>query len=211
VKLTWLGQASFLIETPGGTRIVTDPYDGVGLEYPSVEADIVTISHDHFDHGAKQKVKGDFTTFSTQGLHEAAGVKISGLLTFHDDTGGTQRGSNVIFVFEADGIRLCHAGDLGHMLNEAQIDALGRIDILCLPVGGVYTIDAAGATELLGILKPRIAVPMHYRIPGLSLDIADASGFLSGKQPVRQVDVLEVDAGSLPEATEIAVLAPKHG
>jgi len=211
VKLTWLGHASFLIETAGGTRVVTDPYDGIGLTFPQVEADYVTISHDHFDHGARQHVGGDFTTFSTQGAHKADGIDINGVLTFHDETGGAERGSNVMFVIEADGVRLCHAGDLGHMPEAAQIEALGTVDILCLPVGGTYTIDAVGATELLGILKPRIAVPMHYLVPGLSLDIADASGFVSGKDSVRQADALEVDAASLPEALDVVVLAPKHG
>ncbi|MHC4662752.1 MAG: MBL fold metallo-hydrolase [Planctomycetota bacterium] len=211
MKLGWLGHASFLIETEGGIKIVTDPYDRIGLKFPPVSADVVTVSHDHFDHSAAQFVQGNFTTVSTQGGHDVAGVKIKGLLTFHDDSGGSQRGSNIMFVIEADGIRLCHAGDLGHMPSAAQVDALGRVDILCLPVGGTFTIDAAGAAKLVDMIKPKIAVPMHYKIPGLSLGIADASAFLSSGADVRKLDELVIDAASLPAQTQIAVLAPRHG
>ena len=210
MKIKWLGHASFFIETSTGVKIVTDPYDGVGLKFPNVAADIVTVSHDHFDHGATKFVKGKFTVVNKPGAQTVSGVKITGVSAFHDERGGKDRGANIMFVIEADDVRLCHAGDLGHQLNPQQIDSLGRVDVLLLPVGGAFTLDAAGATKLIQTIKPRIAIPMHYRIPGLSLNVSDASAFTAGKQ-VKKADEIAVDAASLPPPTQVVVLAPKHG
>ena len=206
MKIEWLGHASILITTADGTRIVTDPYDGIGIEFPTVEADIVTVSHDHFDHCATEKVGGNPTIVDRTGVHEVRGVRIFGYSTFHDTTGGSERGPNIVFHITADDVRLCHLGDLGHALDADAVAGIGTIDVLFIPVGGTYTIDAAAATDVAAVLRPKIVVPMHYHVPGLSLDIASADAFLADKKDVKRTVALEVTAGSLPDGRETVVL-----
>jgi len=210
MKIRWLGHASFLIEGQG-VRIVTDPYDQIGIEFPQVEADVVTSSHDHFDHNAVDKVGGSPAVVRGAGTHRAAGVEFVGIETYHDETGGSQRGKNTVFCFELEGIRVCHLGDLGHRLDEATVSEIGRVDILMVPVGGTYTIDAGGAADVVEALKPRVVIPMHFRIPGLALPISDEGDFTQRFARVERVDELELTPQSLPEEMTVYVLTPHHG
>ena len=205
----WLGQASFSITAADGTTVRTDPFDeSLGLSISRAPADVVTVSHDHFDHNATYLVPGDPKVVSGPGTHEAAGVTFLGVGAYHDEEGGAKRGENVIFRFEIDGVAVCHLGDLGHTLTDEQAGALGEVDVLLIPVGGTYTIDAAGADAVISQLKPRIVVPMHYKLAGMELPIAGIEKFLEGKSNIRRETELNVTADSLPDEQEIVVLSP---
>lgn len=210
MQICWLGHACFRIQRDDGQVLLTDPFDeSVGYE-TDFTADVVTVSHDHFDHNAVQLVKGDPEVVKGPGTHKAAGFVITGVASFHDDLGGSQRGSNTIFLIEADRLRLCHLGDLGHALSEEQVNQVGQVDVLLVPVGGTYTIDAAGADTVVEQLQPRVVVPMHFRTPAISLPIAGVEDFLEGKQKVRRLEgaYVEVSVNDLPAEREIIVLNP---
>ncbi len=210
VVVKWLGHACF--EIRNNVSIVTDPHDGraLGIRPPKANGDIVLISHDHFDHidGRKLVAKPDAQVISKAGRYEVKGVKIEGFGAFHDKSKGSQRGQNIIFVFELEGIRFCHVGDLGHTLSSEQIKQIGAIDVLMVPVGGTYTVDAKEATQLVDQLKPKLVIPMHYNIAGLNLPISSVEDFLKGKTNVKRIESSEftISKQTLPEKTEIAVL-----
>ena len=211
MKIKWLGHASFLITSDTGTRIITDPYEtNDRIRYGKINeaADIVTVSHGHSDHNNVAAVRGNPEV--VKGTTEAKGIMVKGIPVHHDDVGGSQRGNNTIFCFEADGIRICHLGDLGHSLSSAQISELGSVDVLLIPVGGFFTIDASTAGQLADQLKPRIIIPMHYKTDKCGLPIAPLEGFLQGKNNVNRLDSseLEVKPGGLPASTQIMVLKP---
>ncbi len=179
MKIRWLGHACFLITSSKGTRILTDPFDEtVGYAVPSVEADYVTVSHEHFDHNAVKFVKGRPRVIRGEGTHQLGDVTAHGVHTFHDEARGAKRGENTVFVFDVDGIRLCHLGDLGHVPAQDQVSAIGKVDVLLIPVGGTYTIDAAAAAKVTEMLAPRVVVPMHYKTDAMSFPIEPVDAYL---------------------------------
>lgn len=207
--IRWLGQASFSITTTDGTTVRTDPFDeSLGLPVSKEPADVITVSHGHHDHNAVHLVPGEHEFVDQPGEHTAAGITFTGVLTSHDEHGGSKRGENVILCFEADGVRLCHLGDLGHVLTPGQVDAIGRADVLLIPVGGTYTIDHTQADEVIAQLNPRVIIPMHCKLPGMTLPIAEVKPFLEGKANVRRLDELDVTAETLPAECEVVVLSP---
>ena len=145
MRITWFGHACFLIEGQG-QRIVTDPFnDEVGYDIPQVEADIVTISHEHWDHNAVDTVGGNPRVVRQPGQLEINGIKIEGIGSYHDRSQGRERGRKNIYVYTVEGMRVVHLGDLGHLLSEEQIKIIGSVDVLLIPVGGTFTIDADDA------------------------------------------------------------------
>lgn len=160
MDIVYLGHSSFKIKGKGVT-VVTDPYLGKS------EADIVTVSHDHFDHNKTELVSSRFVV-NGPGEYEIGGVSIVGVGSFHDDKKGIERGKNTIYVIEMDGMRVCHLGDLGHKLEEGQLEEVGNVDIVMVPVGGVFTIDAKTAVEVVKQLEASIVIPMHYDLPELT-------------------------------------------
>lgn len=213
MKIKWLGHASFLITSEGGTRIITDPYTPGGpLTYGSITeaAEVVTVSHEHGDHNNSGAVKGNPTVIKGAGSHQAKGIAIQGVATNHDEAEGSQRGKNTVFCFAVDGVRVCHLGDLGHALSPLQEREVGTVDILLTPVGGTYTVDAAAATQLCSRLRPKVVIPMHFRTAGCGYPIAGVEDFTKGKKNVRQVKGSEVElkASSLPSEQEVVVLTP---
>ena len=212
MKIRWLGHASFLITAADGTRIITDPY-GVfpDLYYAQIEeaADIVVVSHKHGDHfGAK--VKGNPKMVMGGGRKKVGNIEFKGVDTYHDTAKGSQRGANTVFCFTVDEVRLCHLGDLGHLLSGPEIAEIGQVDVLMIPVGGFYTIDAATASKICNQLKPRVIIPMHYSNDKCAFPITGVDDFLKGKANIKRLNTsdLELKAGQLPQATEIIVL--KH-
>lgn len=205
MRITWLGHASFLIES-GEKKLVTDPYDKIGLEFPAVAADVVTTSHSHFDHCATDKVGGTPKVISGTGKFEETPFVIMGFATYHDESKGSERGDNTVYVIEAEGLRVCHLGDLGHQLSDDEAVKFGRVDVLMVPVGGNYTIDAAGAAQVVEVLNPKIVLPMHYKVPGLSLPISSVVDFTNRFKTVRETEVLDITGNTLPMETEILVL-----
>lgn len=179
MNIKWLGHSCFKLTAEKGTVIVTDPFDeSVGYPMPNVKADIVTSSHSHFDHNYFKAVKGNFDIVDTVGEHNIKGINIKGVNTFHDDEHGAKRGKNIVFVFDIDGIRVCHMGDLGHVLTEKQVEEIGPVDVLLIPVGGYYTIDAKQAVEVMNQLKPKITIPMHYKTEFINFPIDTVDNFL---------------------------------
>ena len=173
MQISWKGQACFhIIASPAKgeqVKIVVDPYnDSIGLRLPSLEADIAMVTHDHDDHNNVKALKGDPFVITNPGEYDVKGIAIQGILSFHDENQGKDRGTNTIYVFEAEGMKLCHLGDFGQAeLTPEQVEKIGNIDILFIPVGGVYTIDAKGAGKVLNQIEPKVVVPMHYAIPKL--------------------------------------------
>lgn len=169
MDITYLGHSSFKLR--GKTAcVITDPFDPkfVGLKYSSADADIVTISHNHSDHNQSQLVKGVRMVVNGPGEYEISGVSIIGIPSFHDAKKGEERGNNTIYVFEIDGLRIAHLGDLGEVLSDEQISQLGNIDVLMIPVGGEYTIGPKEAVKMVGEVGPYFVIPMHYKVDGLS-------------------------------------------
>lgn len=164
MKLHWYGHSCFLLTNRQGSRLLLDPFnDKVGYPMPMFAADVVLTSHGHFDHANVDAVEGPFTRYAEPGRYEDHGFVITGFPTFHDNQKGAIRGSNTAFLVEADGCRILHLGDLGHVLSQSTVSAIGRVDILLLPVGGGYTIDAGTAETVRRQLSPVCTVPMHYR------------------------------------------------
>lgn len=218
LTLTWLGQSCFIIRSPGGTQILVDPFGKlVGYEVPSIKVDAVTVSHEHFDHNnvAMAQDKPVILRGLKDGdwgkIDQTVGdVHIRSVGVYHDDKNGAQRGKNAVMIFETGGKTIVHLGDLGHQLTPEQIKAIGRVDVLLIPVGGNYTIDAAGATRVVSALKPKIVIPMHYKTAKLKVDIAPLDAFLQGKPRVERIKGSILEIKDLPAETTIIVLEPKQ-
>jgi L-ascorbate metabolism protein UlaG (beta-lactamase superfamily) len=211
MKLKWLGHSAFVITSDTGIKLITDPYaTDDRLSYGEIKesADIVTVSHDHSDHNNVSAVRGNPEI--VRGTTEIKGIKFRGIPTYHDEAKGQQRGKNTIFCCGVDGAKVCHLGDLGHTLGDKQIAELGGVDILLVPVGGFYTIDAMAANQVCDQLKPRVIIPMHYKTNKCAFPISGVDEFLQGKKNVSRLDASEVElkSGKLPADTRIIVLQP---
>lgn len=213
MKIKWLGHASFLITASNGTTVITDPYTpGNGLSYADVNeaADIVTVSHEHGDHNNVKAVKGNPQIIRDAGIKEVKGITFKGVQVNHDPAGGHLRGKNVIFCFSVDNLNVCHLGDLGHVLNQQQLSEIGTVDILLLPVGGFFTIDAKEAGNVADSIKPKVIVPMHYKNEKCSFPIGGVDKFIKDKKNVRKLNSseFEITREALPSQTEIFVPVP---
>ncbi len=212
VKVRWWGHACFEVKGSKVT-VVLDPHGGsVGLPEPDVKGDIVLASHGHFDHATgidDVAAPGAEKLVGFTGEKTVKEVRIKGIASYHDPKKGALRGENSIYVFEVDEVKFCHLGDLGHVPSSEQVEEIGEVHVLFIPVGGVYTINAKEATETVNLIKPRIVVPMHYKVPGLTVDVNGVDAFLKGKSNVKQIGgpEFEVNAESLPAETEIWVLS----
>lgn len=188
MKLTWYGHSCFLIETLKGVKILTDPFnDSIGYTQYTDNADIITISHSHFDHSDLTCATEDTTVIDTLVDRSICQVKIKGIPSFHDVEKGLKRGPNNIYLIEVDGLTICHLGDLGHMLDSSYIDSLGNIDILLVPVGGNYTIDGTTAASICNLLSPKYVIPMHYKTPNLSFPLNGPEDFLVAMKKVEKI------------------------
>ncbi len=213
MKIRWLGHSCFLLTSSEGIRVLTDPFDEqVGYELPSVEANIVTTSHDHFDHGYTQIVRGTFFHVNQPGETIKDGVRIFGIMTYHDKTQGSKRGNNIVYTFDINGLKICHFGDIGHVPTTQQFAEIGEIDIALLPVGGTFTVNAAEAHETIKLLKPKITIPMHFKTPELKFDIDGIDSFLleTGLSDTSEVflrkNEIEITKDNIHEFPKILVL-----
>jgi L-ascorbate metabolism protein UlaG (beta-lactamase superfamily) len=216
ITVEWFGQSSFEITGKDGFRVVTDPYkpgafDGaIGYKPITVSADVVTVSHEHLDHNYAEAIGGNPTILRNPGKQTVKGIEFEGISSFHDKVFGTLRGKNTIFKFSIDGITFCHLGDLGTTLSKAQIQSIGKVNILFIPVGGTYTIDWQDAYKIIDQLNPNIIIPMHYKTDAVKLPLADVKDFLSkgGKQPVDETTIskLEITKDKLPKPTKTIVM-----
>ena len=218
MDISYLGHASFRIKSKTGV-VVTDPYDAsIGLSVVNTSADIVTVSHGHSDHNNIKSVAGTARrdnpfVITEPGEYEIEGVSVFGYKTYHDSKGGAERGENIVFVIQAEGVRIVHLGDLGHRLEERLVEKLDGVDILMIPIGGVYTIDAKVALETIETIGPSVVMPMHYKTPAhdnkmfgeltgldefVTLYGADVREITDGKYSVNRVSISE-------DTTEVVV------
>jgi L-ascorbate metabolism protein UlaG (beta-lactamase superfamily) len=213
MKIKWLGHACFLVTSRDGTRVITDPYAvGGGINYSPINetADVVLVSHDHGDHNNVSAVRGKPEVVRGGGTKTIKGIPFKGIVTSHDASQGQQRGLNTVFCFTVDDLKLCHLGDLGHVLSPGQVTEIGTMDILFIPVGGFFTIDATVASQVCGQLTPRIAIPMHFKTTKCAYPIAGVQDFLKGKKGVRKVvgSEVQIERANVPTATQIVLLQP---
>ncbi len=211
MMIRWHGHACF--EISGSKTVVIDPHDGksIGIPTPNVRGDIVLVTHEHFDHNATRIVKGSPEIIrSFVGKRKINGIEVLGIEEHHDEVGGAKRGMVSVYRFSMDGLDFTHMGDIGHMPEEHTIDRLKGTDILFVPVGDVFTVGAADAWNIAENISPRVIVPMHYRIGGLSLSIKPVNGFLENLPPERVTKIgnsVDFEKEDLPEETEIWVFS----
>jgi len=213
MKIKFFGHASFLITSENGVRIITDPYkpgcfDG-GIKYDKIteEADIVTISHEHDDHN-ETDINGAPVFVRGAGTQDVKGIKIKGVEFFHDESGGKERGKNTVFNMQIDGMNVVHLGDLGHKLSPGDVDKIGNVDVLLVPVGGYFTIDAAAADEVIALLKPKVVIPMHFKTEKCGFPIAGIDDYIKDKEVKRVDGEFEIKKEDLPIDTSIYLLNP---
>ncbi len=205
------GHSEFLLETEGGLRLLTDPFnETVPYPYRETRADIVTVSHDHFDHSCLAKVKGSPRVLRGTGSHSPApGLSVTGYPSFHDDRHGAQRGANTIFMIEAEGLRIVHLGDLGALPDESVTQALRGADLLLLPVGGTYTLNAEQAARYARLIAPAVIIPMHYRDGSRGFqNIESIDTFLSASAPLTpsRQPLLRITGEDIGQAPRLVVL-----
>jgi len=208
--ITWYGQSCFKIQS-GEAVLFTDPFcKEIGLTPPRGAANIVTISHQHKDHNNYDALTGEPLVIKGPGEYETKGISIKGILSFHDNKEGKERGTNTIYVIEVEGIKICHLGDLGEeKLNDEQLEEINGVDILMIPVGGTVTINGEDAVEVINQIEPRMVIPMHYKIPGLAAKLDGVDVFLKemGISKKEVVDKLTMKKKDLPqEDMEVVVM-----
>ena len=216
VKVIWHGHACFELQGEKVTVII-DPFKGVGIPDPKAAADIVLCTHSHQDHNNINAVIGEQgeTLEGFIGSKNIKGIPIKGIASFHDDAKGSKRGRNSIYAFTLDGLQFCHLGDLGHELTHLTIDEIGDVDVLFVPIGGFFTIDPDTATKICEQLNPKIAIPMHYRMPEMHAmfdQLKTVDDFLMGKANVERAKgpTVNIEKDKLPKRLTILVFSLKH-
>lgn len=212
--ITWYGQACFKIQS-GDKTLVLDPFaKSIGLTPPSIQADIVFVTHEHSDHSNIKAIKGDYFFINGPGEYEVKGVKARGIMGFHDNEKGAKRGPNTLYLIEIEGFRILHCGDFGQdSLDDKQLEEIGRVDILMIPVGGFFTIDAKQAVGIINQIEPKIVIPMHYKISKLTItQLESVDNFLKefGEDDASAQDKLVIKQKDLsPEGEKTKVVVMK--
>jgi L-ascorbate metabolism protein UlaG (beta-lactamase superfamily) len=217
MEIIWHGHSFFEIksrENKNQVKIAIDPFsEEIGLKVPKVEADILLISHDHYDHNNKDAISGNYFLVDSPGEYEVKGVFVKAIKSFHDKVEGKERGENLIFLIETEDLRVCHMGDFGQKeLTEKQLEEIGEVDILMIPVGGVYTISFKEAIKILEQLEPKITIPMHYSLPKLKIKLDSVDKFLKSLgikslTPEKKLSIKKEDLS--PEEAKIVLLEPR--
>jgi len=212
MKIDWLGHSCFKVTLKSGTVILFDPFDStVGYAQQEVIADIVVISHAHFDHNDLSHIKGEYEVVDTAGVHEIGDVTLEGIKTWHDHTGGEERGENLAFLLNVNGLRLCHMGDVGCVPDADVLEKLKGVELLLIPVGGNYTVDAKEAMVIIDAISPNIIMPMHFKTPDTKLQIAPLHDFLEQARGVYDIShpgkaYLKIDKATLKKRTRVVVM-----
>lgn len=217
MHIFWHGQSCFQIlalrNKGEHVLIVIDPFsEEIGLKLPRLEADILMVSHQHEDHSNIKAVSGNYFLIEDPGEYEVKNVFIQGIPSFHDNSQGRERGENTIYTIEAEALRICHLGDFGQKeLNQEQLEAIGEVDILMIPVGGVFTISAKEAPKIMSQIEPKITIPMHYALPKLKIKLDPLDKFLKtfgikSLEPIKKFSIKKKDLS--PEEAKIIVLKP---
>jgi len=199
MKVTWFGHSCFLLQDSSGAKLLTDPFDKtLGYALPNESVDIVTISHNHFDHNNYHSLPGIPRIIDSLGNHQVGNIKIRGIPSFHDSEYGAKRGTNIIFVIEMSSYTICHLGDLGHILDEKTLENIGPVDILMIPIGGNYTIDAEEAALVAKAINSRIIFPMHYKTNFTLLTLEGAENFIVKMNKVEKINDSTIEISYLP-------------
>jgi len=208
MDITWLGHSCFRIRGSHAT-VITDPYSSsLGYSLGKPTAHIVTVSHQHPGHSYVQGISGEPRQIAGPGEYEIRGALVIGVATFHDTVGGRKRGRNTVYLMEIDEVSVCHLGDLGHVLTAAQVEEIDNVDVLLLPVGGVSTINAPMAAEVVRQLEPKVVVPMHYKTQAISRELEPVGRFLKeiGVKEITPQPKLSFTKSSLPASTQVFLL-----
>ncbi|HET7686404.1 MAG TPA: MBL fold metallo-hydrolase [Candidatus Limnocylindria bacterium] len=206
MEITWYGRACFRLKGREAT-VITDPCPpSTGFVAGKHDVQLLTLSHAHADHTYTRSITAGLT-LTRPGEYETANVLVNGVRTFHDGERGAERGENIVFSIEIDGVHVAHLGDLGHLLTEEQLSELGPVDVLLVPAGGVFTLPPAEAAEVVSQVSPKIVVPMHFQVDGASTDLLPPDTFLHemAVEPIRQPKA-SVTPSSLPDETQVVLL-----
>jgi L-ascorbate metabolism protein UlaG (beta-lactamase superfamily) len=207
MEITWLGHSSFLIVDSLGKKIITDPFDNsVGYDLYQDNADIVTISHHHFDHDYLGSIKGNPKVFDKAGHYNVNGITIEGIPSYHDKIQGSKRGDNIIFIITMDGYRLCHLGDLGHLLSKRDLEKLNDIDVLFIPVGGNFTINSEEASIVAKSINSHIIIPMHYKTEKVKFPLEGLENFITYMKSGEKINSTTLQILSKSESTNVVKL-----
>ncbi|MCX6001483.1 MAG: MBL fold metallo-hydrolase [Chloroflexi bacterium] len=211
MKIEWFGHSCFLLTSASGMKLLMDPFKAESyLNYPPVRAtaDIVTVSHEHNDHNYLVDITGKPEILRGKLDKKFNGIHVKGLSAFHDDVRGKERGINTIFCVNMDDINICHLGDLGHVLTGGEISQIGKVDVLLIPVGGVFTIDVDQAGKIVSELKPGITIPMHYKTEKCQFLQWSSDDFIKGKKGVKKTgsSEIEIKATDIPAEPEIIIM-----
>ena len=201
MKLEWIGHACFKLTAQDGTTVITDPYDeSVGIDMVPLEADLITMSHEHHDHCETDMIVGRPVIVHGVQEAQAGSVKSYAAASYHDDAQGAKRGPNAIRIFEIDGMKIVHMGDQGCMPDAEALQAIAEADVMMIPVGGTYTVDAKEAKEIIDCARPRCVIPMHVKTKRCPYPIAKAEDFLAlmGADNAKATDVLEMTKETVP-------------
>ena len=213
MEITWYGQTCFRLSERGLATVVTDPYPpDVGLAFPRPRANVVTVSHDDPKCRYTKGVRGPFKLLNGPGEYEIGGVFITGIATFADDKRGALRGLNTVFTFDFNGLTVCHLGRLGHVPTQSQVEGLGAVNVLLVPVGDGGSLTPARASEVISLFEPGLVIPMYYKVRGLKISLGTLGRFLKemGLEKADSQEVLKVSRASLSEETQVVVLKPRQ-
>lgn len=212
MELVYLGHSAFRLRMARGITLVTDPFEKLGnVLMRQVNAEVVTVSHDHKDHNMLGRIKGEPFVISAPGEYEISGVRITGFPSFHDKEKGKKRGKNNIFLIQMDEIKICHLGDLGHLLSEKLLEEINDIDVLLIPIGGLYTLNPQEAAKLTKDIQPKIVIPMHYGVKALGKNLKDLAvpeSFFKNLGVKERVEEqkLTLKKGALPEEMQVFLM-----
>ena len=208
MEITYIAHSSFILKDSKGRTVVTDPYTpDIGYKPYTGEADIVTISHHHHDHDYIDEIKGNPVILDKVGFFNEADIPVNGILSYHDNASGALRGVNIIYVFEMEGYKICHLGDLGTSITEKLIAEIGDIDVLMIPVGGNYTLDGKEAAQVCKLIKSSIVIPMHYKTPYIDFPIAGVEDFISNMKTGKRLNSNTLTLQEKPASTnEVLIL-----
>lgn len=212
MEIDWFGLSCFRLRSREAT-VITDPYEkSIGLKLPRPRGDIVTISHNHAGHDNSDGVAGNPKVINGPGEYEISNVFVTGVQTFHDKRSGKDRGKNTVYAINIDGINICHLGDIGHVPTQSQADEIGEVDILLVPVGGGNSLNASDAAEVVSLFEPMIVIPMHYRVPDLSVKLDPVDKFIKeiGMKAPAPVESLNLKKEGLPKEMQIVMLDMKQ-
>jgi L-ascorbate metabolism protein UlaG (beta-lactamase superfamily) len=216
MRIKYLGHAAFELALEDGRRILFDPYEagafGGALAYGPITGsyDVVVVSHDHADHCCRDVAEKAGRVIDAAGTETIAGITVTSIPAFHDESKGKERGKNLMSVVEAEGLRVAHLGDLGHPLTGKEAKSLGALDVVFVPVGGHFTIDAETAVRVVESLDPKIVIPMHFKTDRVDFPIKGVDSFTDLVENVERAGRSEmtVTKETLPRERKVVVLKP---